>query len=98
MTNPLQQEERLRRIEQNIRTIIDMLSSMQRNHSEERLLKDTEVAEKLSVTRNTVWKQAKAGIIPKPVRHGIGAVRWKLSEINAYIANLERISTAGGEQ
>lgn len=57
----------------------------------DRLLKDTEVAEKLSITRDTVWKQTKAGIIPQPVRHGKGAARWRQSEINAYIATLEPI-------
>jgi predicted DNA-binding transcriptional regulator AlpA len=70
---------------------------MQRSQPADRLLKDTEVAEILSVTRDTVWKQSRAGIIPCPVRHGIGAARWRLSEINAYIASLEHINTKGGK-
>lgn len=53
----------------------------------EQLLRDKEVAEMLNVSTNTVWRwvRDKAEGFPKPVKIGMRATRWKLSEIQRYL-------------
>lgn len=43
-------------------------------------LKDTEIASYLKISRQTVWRWAKTGKIPKPVRLGTKTTRWKASD------------------
>lgn len=46
-------------------------------------LRDTEVAEMFSVSRNTIWTWAKKGLLPEPVRISPGCTRWNRAEIEA---------------
>lgn len=48
------------------------------------LLKDSEVARRLGVSRRQVWKLLAAGKLPEPVRVG-GSVRWREADIDAWI-------------
>jgi len=53
------------------------------------LLSDVEVAEMMSVSRNTVWRWV--GSIeefPQPVKIG-GATRWRKADLDKYIADLK---------
>ena len=53
------------------------------------LLSDVEVAALMSVSRNTVWRWAdRLAGFPQPVRIG-GATRWRKSDLDKYIADLE---------
>ena len=53
------------------------------------LLSDVEVAALMSVSRNTVWRLAdRLADFPQPVRIG-GATRWRKSDLDKYIADLE---------
>ena len=53
------------------------------------LLSDVEVATLMSVSRNTVWRWAdRLAGFPQPVRIG-GATRWRKSDLDKYIADLE---------
>lgn len=52
------------------------------------LLKDTQVAELLSVSRPTIWRWLQAGILPKPIKLS-GSTRWLLSEIEQWIKDQE---------
>lgn len=53
------------------------------------LLRDKQVAERLSIGKSTVWKFVKDGRLPKPYKFGAISV-WKSDEIDAVIAGLER--------
>ena len=55
--------------------------------SGDRLLRVSEVARKLSVSGRTVWRMTDRGELPRPVRIGTRMVRWRESEIEAYIAD-----------
>lgn len=56
------------------------------------LLKDTEVAEMLGLSRAFVWQSAARGKFPKPIKIG-GAARWHASEIDAFVASRPRSGT-----
>lgn len=49
------------------------------------LLTVKQVAEILAVHERTVWKMAAAGEIPKPIKLGAKAVRWRLSDMTVFI-------------
>ena len=51
---------------------------------QDELIRDEEVAKRLSCGKSTVWRWASEGIIPKPIKIG-GASRWRRSEIDAAI-------------
>ncbi|RCV90483.1 helix-turn-helix transcriptional regulator [Billgrantia montanilacus] len=53
-----------------------------RTAANERYLRDTDVAERYSVHRNSVHRWAKEGKIPRPVTIG-GSRRWRLSDLIA---------------
>lgn len=57
------------------------------------LLKDTQVAEILSVSRPTVWRWVHSDALPKPIKIA-GSTRWKLEEIEAWVNNQEVRSDA----
>lgn len=52
----------------------------------DRLLTDKTVAEKLGVSVSTVWRWAREGSIPKPVKLGKNTSRWKESSIQSFLA------------
>lgn len=49
-------------------------------------LSDLDNAARYGVTRQTIWKWAKKGKFPKPVKLN-GATRWKLTDIEAWEAS-----------
>ncbi len=55
--------------------------------SGDRLLRVSEVAKTLSVSSRTIWRMTDRGELPRPVRIGTRMVRWRESEIEAYIAD-----------
>ena len=52
---------------------------------QERLLKCREVVEIVSLSRASIYRLMKAGDFPRPIRLGPGSVRWKLSDIVAWV-------------
>ncbi len=54
----------------------------------DRLLTDREVAERLGVSKATIWRHAKAGLLPKPVKLGYSA-RWPESDIQTAVESLK---------
>lgn len=50
---------------------------------DERFLRDTDLAERWGVHRNTIWRWAREGTLPAPIAIG-GSKRWRLSEIVAF--------------
>jgi len=49
-----------------------------------------EVSEIVGLRRTAIYKGAKAGSFPPPVRVGARAVRWKLSEVQSWIEQRQR--------
>jgi excisionase family DNA binding protein len=58
--------------------------------SEDKLLKASEVARWLGVSRSTVHRWAEAGNLPKPYEIGESAVRWRKSEIETWLEERKR--------
>lgn len=54
----------------------------------ERLLRLSDVEEKTSLSRSTIYRRIQAGTFPAPLDLGPGAVRWRLSDVDAWIAGL----------
>lgn len=53
----------------------------------ETFLRDTDLAERYGVARNTVWRwQRERSDMPRPVRLSPGCTRWRLSEIEPWEA------------
>lgn len=49
------------------------------------LLTAREVADLLRIHPRSVWRAATAGDIPKPIRIGPKVVRWRLTDLQAFI-------------
>jgi predicted DNA-binding transcriptional regulator AlpA len=47
---------------------------------QKQLIPDSDVAKMLSVSRATVWRYVKAGILPEPIKF-VGATRFDLAEV-----------------
>lgn len=56
----------------------------------ERLLKRQEVEDIVGLGRSTIYRRMAAGDFPKPLDLGGNCVRWRASEIDAWISNLGR--------
>ncbi len=44
-----------------------------------------EVAERLSISQRTLWRLIKHGRFPPPIRYGRRLVRWRRSDLNAWL-------------
>lgn len=58
------------------------------------LLTDAEIATLIKVSRRQVWKLLAMGRLPEPIRIG-RSVRWKKTDIEAWIANGCRVESQG---
>jgi predicted DNA-binding transcriptional regulator AlpA len=47
----------------------------------DRYLSDTDLASRYGVVRQTVWRWAAAGVLPRPVRLSPGCTRWLARDI-----------------
>ena len=56
----------------------------------ERLIKLEEVVEMCSISRSEIYRQVADERFPSPVKVGVRAARWRLSEVEAWIADLPR--------
>ena len=57
------------------------------NDAHDRLLRRKEVEDLTGLGTTSIYKFMKAGSFPRAVRVSAGAVRWRLSEVNAWIAS-----------
>lgn len=55
----------------------------------EKLIRDIEAAEMLSVSQSTFWRRVKDGTVCQPLRIG-RMVRWRVSDIEATIRAAEQ--------
>jgi predicted DNA-binding transcriptional regulator AlpA len=56
------------------------------NITNEKLLTAQAVAEKLSLSKRAVFRMRSSGFICAPVKVGTGAIRWRQSDIELWIA------------
>ena len=47
-------------------------------------LTDRQVAERLSISRTSVWRWVKRGAFPAPIQFSPGATRWKLADVEQW--------------
>ena len=59
---------------------------------EDRLLRRREAEEITGLSRSTIYRMLKTGQFPQPVRVGRKAVRWKLSDIIAWMDSMPSMS------
>ncbi len=52
----------------------------------EKLLTAQAIAEKLSLSKRAIFRMRSAGLICSPVKVGAGAIRWRQSDIEQWIA------------
>tara|TARA_R110001592_G_scaffold306270_1_gene579181 strand:+ start:353 stop:535 length:183 start_codon:yes stop_codon:yes gene_type:complete len=50
---------------------------------EQRYYKDSELAVRYSVSRATIWRWVKNGLLPKPIQLSVGSTRWEREAIEA---------------
>ncbi|BCO30640.1 hypothetical protein TspCOW1_07430 [Thiohalobacter sp. COW1] len=53
-----------------------------------RYITDRQIADRLAVSRATIWRWSQAGKFPKPVKLAPGTTRWRLSDVERW--ELER--------
>ena len=53
----------------------------------DRFLKQSEVLAAVGLSRQFVYKLRKAGSFPEPIILGVGALRWRESDVQAWIAS-----------
>ena len=46
-------------------------------------VRDTELAERYSISRSTVWRWTRNGLLPQPIQLSKACTRWRLDEIEA---------------
>jgi prophage regulatory protein len=61
----------------------------------ERLLRLKDVQQKVGLGSSTIYRKIAAGTFPRPLSLGEGTVRWRLSEIDAWIGDLQPSKSAG---
>jgi predicted DNA-binding transcriptional regulator AlpA len=61
--------------------------SPRRNGHEDELLRDTDVAAMIGISRATLWRWMGAGQIPAPIRIG-GVTRWWRSEVENHLSDI----------
>lgn len=54
--------------------------------TEEKMLTAQAIAEKLSLSKRAIFRLRSAGLICSPVKVGAGAIRWRQSDIEKWIA------------
>jgi len=69
------------------------LDSPKLNHTELLRLKqywsDKDLSERYAVTRITVWRWAREGTLPKPIKLSANTTRWRLSDLESFEAARE---------
>ena len=69
---------------------IDQNEGGSQNVGAEMIVRDREVGRLTGLSRTTRWRREREGLFPRRVRLSIGAVGWRLSEILAWLQDLEK--------
>lgn len=52
-------------------------------------IRDTDLADRYSVSRTTIWRWARDGVLPKPLKISSACTRWRLEDIERRDAGLD---------
>ncbi len=52
----------------------------------DRIIRPRELADKIGLSLATIWRLRKRGDLPEPIRLSPGAVGWRLSAIDSWLA------------
>lgn len=66
------------------------------NQTSTQYVSDSFLADRYSVSRNTVWRWVQQGTIPKPIKFSHGCTRWSLAEVEAREQAIRSSSPNGG--
>lgn len=58
--------------------------------SQSQLLSARQVGALLSVSTRTVWRMLSSGQLPQPIRIGTRLTRWRLVDIQAFLADADK--------
>ena len=61
----------------------------------DRFLRRTEVEDQTGFSRSSIYRLMRSGLFPEPIKIGPRAVRWKSSEIEAYLEGRPRAAGDG---
>lgn len=56
----------------------------------DRLMRCDEVETRITLSRSTIYRKMRKKSFPEPLRIGVRAVRWRESEVEAWLAALPR--------
>lgn len=65
---------------------------------DERIIRPSEAAKMTGRSKVSLWRDERAGKFPRRVRIGANAVGWRLSEIQAWIAEREIVTGPNGQR
>ena len=68
-------------------TDINSASSRQGMMIDDRFLTRAEVEQRFSIARSTIYRLMRSGAFPEPIRVGPRAVRWRASDLDAWLAS-----------
>jgi predicted DNA-binding transcriptional regulator AlpA len=57
---------------------------------DERLLRLKQVVEVTKLSKSTIWRWVKDGMFPQPIKITMRVTVWKNSDIQIYIANMDK--------
>ena len=57
---------------------------------DDKLIRLDEVLDMCGISRSELYRQIADGRFPRPVKVGLRAVRWRLSEVEAWMSGLPR--------
>lgn len=63
---------------------------------EDRFLLDFELADRLGITRRSVWAFTRDGRLPRPHKLGRRATRWRWADVVAHLEEKKNAAAAGG--
>ena len=76
---------------------VEQSSESVRSFHMNRLLRRKEVEQMVGLSRASIYRLADIGVFPHPVRVGPRAVRWRLGDIERWIAERPAASGDGGK-
>ena len=59
------------------------------------ILRTSDLARLLRVSRTTIWRWAKTGHFPAPIKLGPGVTGWRASDVEAWIASRPDSASGG---
>jgi len=69
---------------------------MKNQYQEVQFYRLSQLKQKLSVSRSSIWSWVKEGTFPKPIKLGKNCTAWNASDINNWVEERTYLSSKGG--